>query len=228
MNDLFLVLTELLLRLSDDQIFDVILNPNRSAQGAHNDTTPTPHDENEPDVPTSTVSQTLSRDTYLVDEQCGGDTELSDRAQRPSTGSYIVPTASFQRSHMLDAYSPTWAAPFASQQVDDSPAQLGGLDEELNTLPPRVFGPCIEKACVLYICRMLDMDVHKHQLDVNSSMATIKQKYSDRVADEVVADLAEIAVSLMGALSGMSEYVYAVVSQGNKDWSRLRRLTLWW
>ena len=45
----------------------------------------------------------------------------------------------------------------------------------------------------------------------------------DRVSDKVPAGL---AVSLVGVLSKVSEYVYVVISQGTE--APLRWLTLWW
>ena len=115
---------------------------------------------------------------------------------------------------MLDVYNMVWTGSPLVPPTIEFPAETrqDHLGSAVDTLPPRVFGPCIEKTCVLYICRMLDMPVDEHQLNVYSSMAALKQKYSDQVANQVVADLAEIAVRLMCSLSGMSEYVYGVVS----------------
>lgn len=74
-----------------------------------------------------------------------------------------------------------------------------------------LFSDNLEKACVMYICQLFDLS-HQAQASTLSYLPALKQKYCHRVSHEVLNDLSEVAVAILGSFSNLDAYLYGVVS----------------
>ena len=76
---------------------------------------------------------------------------------------------------------------------------------------PKAYSQCIEAACVTYICGMLNISTTPRENSLQDRLNILKQEYCGQALDTVVADLADIAVGLLGCFANLDAYLYGVV-----------------
>ena len=133
----------------------------------------------------------------LMWEQLDDSTELNAMPNMLD----ILSDSYLTRSNILDSVEilPDYPGPFV-------------FNKNETPLTPKIMADYVEKACVLYICQELGLTHKPSTADLPHCLNAIRAQYCNYVSDNVVEDLAEIAVSLMGTFSGLEAYVYGVVS----------------
>jgi hypothetical protein len=84
--------------------------------------------------------------------------------------------------------------------------------EEAVRLSGKELADLVERGCIIYVLQVLDIPVNGDNEVPPLALTTPYQQYTDRLTDQMVADLAAIATNLLGIFAGLDAYIYGVVS----------------